>query len=364
MTKYTKIHDKYYDLTKFKHPGGDTAIWEAYGRDATTLFESYHPFINKEKMKLILKKYEIDDPGNIESGIEFDYDTEFSRELIQEVGNYFKDKSVYWSNDRKKLILILSLLKIFGLYFHFSGYYIACIIEPFFSWLFGVNTFHDACHFSLSKNKTINKIFSYLSPELSQPYDWYYQHNIGHHVHTNIKDKDPDLYHRSNIRLTKKIKYKNIYKNQILKIPLIWSFTYIGLLFIFPFELHINKLYNNCVKVYNKQSNNELILYISMKIYFILAYIIYPYTQYNFLYATGYVLISRILLSLLFMINAELTHIHEECMNIDDDWYKHQVKTAYNHSIGSKITTFFSGGLNYQIEHHLFPGVNHCHHKN
>ena len=64
------------------------------------------------------------------------------------------------------------------------------------------------------------------------------------------------------------------------------------------------------------------------------------------------------------MINTQLTHLHNSCMDNNDDWYKHQVTTACNYSIGSPFAYIFSGGLNYQIEHHLFPNVNHCHHSN
>jgi len=49
-------------------------------------------------------------------------------------------------------------------------------------------------------------------------------------------------------------------------------------------------------------------------------------------------------------------------MNHEKDWYKHQVITASNHGVGKQFNFLFSGGLNYQIEHHLFPNINHCHH--
>ena len=40
----TKINDHYYNLTDFKHPGGDIAISHAKNIDATILFNTYHPF--------------------------------------------------------------------------------------------------------------------------------------------------------------------------------------------------------------------------------------------------------------------------------------------------------------------------------
>lgn len=70
------------------------------------------------------------------------------------------------------------------------------------------------------------------------------------------------------------------------------------------------------------------------------------------------VITTRIIYSLYFMINTQLTHIHTDCMNENECWYTHQVITSANHGIGLKFHTLFSAGLNYQIEHHLFPNVN------
>ena len=46
----TKINGKYYDLTNFNHPGGKIALSLSFDRDATVLFNSYHPFISKSKI--------------------------------------------------------------------------------------------------------------------------------------------------------------------------------------------------------------------------------------------------------------------------------------------------------------------------
>jgi delta11-fatty-acid desaturase len=42
------------------------------------------------------------------------------------------------------------------------------------------------------------------------------------------------------------------------------------------------------------------------------------------------------------------------------NWYIHQVTTSNN--FGTHWPHYYTSiGLNYQIEHHLFPTVNHCH---
>ena len=56
-------------------------------------------------------------------------------------------------------------------------------------------------------------------------------------------------------------------------------------------------------------------------------------------------------------------HIHTPCITQDKDWYAHQVITATNHGMGKWFNFIFSGGLNYQIEHHLFPDLSMLHYR-
>jgi fatty acid desaturase len=103
------------------------------------------------------------------------------------------------------------------------------LLFPILSWIGLSNVFHDACHFSLSDNWKINKIFSYIGYDLSSPLLWYYQHNIGHHAYTNINNKDPDIYHGSFLaRESEYSIYKPIYKIQSYSIWLKWIISYFG----------------------------------------------------------------------------------------------------------------------------------------
>ena len=45
----------------------------------------------------------------------------------------------------------------------------------------------------------------------------------------------------------------------------------------------------------------------------------------------------------------------------DRRWYRHQVMTSQTIAPQSMLMGYLTGGLNLQIEHHLFPGINHCH---
>jgi linoleoyl-CoA desaturase len=46
---------------------------------------------------------------------------------------------------------------------------------------------------------------------------------------------------------------------------------------------------------------------------------------------------------------------------LENDWATHQLYTTANFATKSKIVSFFTGGLNFQVEHHLFPKISHVH---
>ena len=60
--------------------------------------------------------------------------------------------------------------------------------------------------------------------------------------------------------------------------------------------------------------------------------------------------------------NTEFEHIPlDETKHIDSAWAEHQLRTTANFAMSNKIISWFVGGLNYQVEHHLFPRVSHIH---
>ena len=74
---------------------------------------------------------------------------------------------------------------------------------------------------------------------------------------------------------------------------------------------------------------------------------------------------AGLILSLVF----QLAHIMDEADmplpdsngNIKNSWAIHQLKTTVNFAAKSKLVNWFTGGLNYQVEHHIFPNISHVH---
>ena len=84
---------------------------------------------------------------------------------------------------------MLALLFLATLPAVFRGELWTLLAMPLTYWVLGVNTFHDASHFALSRDWRVNSLATYLGWYFSSPLEWYHQHVIGHHVYANIPDK-------------------------------------------------------------------------------------------------------------------------------------------------------------------------------
>jgi hypothetical protein len=175
---HTKIHGRHYDLTGFDHPGGAVSISLASGRDATELFELHHQFADKAVIQSLLKKYESKEDFRIASSAVYDWAlthaAPFTGELKamarRELGQDIKADTARWI---EYLMLFSILMSQF--YCAYRGYWFALLSYPVALWVFAVNVFHDAAHFSLSRRWRLNALGANAGFMLATPYAWYHQ---------------------------------------------------------------------------------------------------------------------------------------------------------------------------------------------
>ena len=58
---------------------------------------------------------------------------------------------------------------------------------------------------------------------------------------------------------------------------------------------------------------------------------------------------------------AEFPELPPETVRLPRPWAVHQVQTTVDFARGNRLLTWYVGGLNFQIEHHLFPHICHVH---
>jgi linoleoyl-CoA desaturase len=83
----------------------------------------------------------------------------------------------------------------------------------------------------------------------------------------------------------------------------------------------------------------------------------------------GYAIMSAttgLLISIVFQLAhvVEITEFEDATeydLTIEHEWAIHQIKTTANFATNNRIVSWFLGGLNFQVEHHLFPKISHIH---
>lgn len=238
----------------------------------------------------------------------------------------------------------------------------------------GCSVMHDSNHDSYSGNKSLNKFMSKIII-LVGGYDvnWRIQHNILHHTYTNIEGLDHDLEAGILLRFSPAQKKYGFHKYQHW-----YAWFLYGLLTI---NWVVKKDFTQAVK-YDRMGllkKERLTLRQAMrqvvfsKIFYIGITIVLPIlfsgvAWYHII--LGFLMmhfIGGLALSCIF----QLAHILEECefpeptdaRKMDNSWAIHQMLNTANFAPKSKIMNWFIGGLNRQIEHHLFPYICHVHYK-
>lgn len=383
---YTRIHDEWYDLTDFKHPGGLVALTLANLRDATALYESHHLNIKRDLLDQQLEKYKIQDP-NLVSKLQHNMAKEdvhlnlfkwnlsaFQSEIREIAVSYFEEqghkrgisptRAMKATPMRWMEMIVLSILCLICTYYWIQGYWIALGLLPFLMWLSMVNHFHDASHFAISVNWEINWVVMYCSLWFASPSSWIHQHIISHHNYVNIPEHDVDLYHFSDMmRLTKTVPWKWIYKYQhTIGILIMWIFAISwGMSLVHPI-LILYGTYHGKLTVRQLKFPHK-ILHILARILVLGWFYIMPwYLGFPWWKTLCWSVYPMTIVGMIFMWFTQINHIISETADVrNDDFFIHQIITSHNVASQSYWMYLLTGGLNTQIEHHLYPSVNHCH---
>lgn len=256
--------------------------------------------------------------------------------------------------------IVLSTWMLFGLYI-LSGLGMAGI---------GMGIMHDAIHNSYSKNQKVNKYLGYtLNLIGANASIWKIQHNVLHHTFTNIEEADDDINPPFFLRFTPHTKRFSIHKFQH-----IYSWFFYGLSTVswVTAKDFVRMIKFKKMGFFGTPSfSRELFKVISWKVFsfffvLILPMIMAPQAWWVVLLAfISMHFITGLLITTIF----QLAHIvptteyplPDKDGLIQGDWASHQLFTTSNFSPKSKLFSWFIGGLNYQIEHHLLPNICHVH---
>lgn len=238
----------------------------------------------------------------------------------------------------------------------------------------GCGVHHDSNHGSYSDNKLVNKIVGDVVNVVGG-YDvtWRIQHNVLHHTYTNIAGLDEDIDAGLLLRFSPQTKRYKVHRFQHIYawflyclLTLQWV-TYKDYRLIFLYE---KKGLLKKEKLTLGKALLELSIYKVIYFTYILVLPIlfsgmpWYYVVYGFLILHA---VAGLSLSCIF----QLAHVLEdaefplppESRKMENNWAIHQLLNTANFAPRSRIMAWFIGGLNHQIEHHLFPHICHVHYK-
>ncbi|MGV6844718.1 MAG: fatty acid desaturase family protein [Lutibacter sp.] len=238
----------------------------------------------------------------------------------------------------------------------------------------GMNVMHDSNHESFSSKKWVNKIMgSSIYILAGNVYNWKVQHNVLHHTYTNIPGHDEDIDARGIIRFSKKSKWFKIHQFQQY-----YAFFLYGLLTLnWAITTDFKQMHNYLKRKlsYGKFPNpkKEWTVLIITKVLYYALWIVLPLTVLNLAWykiLLGFFVMhytAGIILSVIF----QLAHVVPKTEmpepnnqgNLEHTWAIHQLYTTANFAPKNNFISWYTGGLNHQVEHHIFPNISHIHYR-
>lgn len=232
----------------------------------------------------------------------------------------------------------------------------------------GFNVMHEGGHQSYSDVKWINTISAYSLNLLGGiTYFWKIKHNINHHTYTNIEGLDSDIDIQPFMRTNESQPWHPAHKFQ----HRYWFFLYGISYFMWIAKDDFTKYFTGNIAPNSdrKLPFQEHVIFWITKISYVLIYIVVPIYFVGLAPALIGFGIMAFATGLTIACVFQLAHLVEGASfpvpnteeKIDREWAMHQIDTTANFGINSRFLHWLLGGLNFQIEHHLFPKISHVH---
>lgn len=236
----------------------------------------------------------------------------------------------------------------------------------------GLSVMHDANHGAYTNSKRINNFIGYsLNLVGANAFNWKVQHNVLHHTYTNVHEEDEDISPRGALRLTPHSDWKRMHKYQFVYAWFLYGLMTIVWLFYKDFSRLFKYQRNGMVRAQHASAAKEWVILLGTKLFYVSYIFVLPLTLTSLLWwqiAIGILLmhyIAGFILAIIFqpahVIEGTAFPIPDETRTLENNWAVHQLMTTTNFGNKSKWFSWYVGGLNFQIEHHLFPNICHVH---
>lgn len=238
----------------------------------------------------------------------------------------------------------------------------------------GLSVMHDANHGAYSRHTWLNDAIGYSLNLLGvTSFNWKIQHNLLHHSYTNVFEEDEDISPRGALRLAPQSAWKSIHRFQYIYAWALYGLMTIVWLAHKDFSRMNKYRQNGLLKAQKANLVKEWAILLTTKVVyigymFVLPVLLTPLLWWQVLigvaimhYVTGFLL--AIIFQPAHVIEGTEYPVADDNRCLENNWAVHQLLTTTNFANKSRWLSWYVGGLNFQIEHHLFPNVCHVHYR-
>lgn len=300
----------------------------------------------------------------------------FFKDLKTRVDSYFADSGLHAAGNTKlyfkSILQVLSAATIYTVLVFFTPApwisIVLCLVLGLNLSVIGFNIMHEGGHQTFSKHAWVNNVSAYFLNVLGgNTYYWKIKHNVNHHTYTNIEGMDSDIDVKPFMRLHEGQPHHSYHRFQHIYWFFLYGISYLAWVFYEDFQKYFSgKVSANNEK--KKLATKEHLIFWFTKFMFVLMYMVIPIIMVGWLpWLIGFLIITFVC-GLAISIVFQLAHVVEgtqfhavDSGNEKQEWAIHQLSSTSNFGTSSKALYWLLGGLNFQIEHHLFPRVSHIH---
>ena len=311
------------------------------------------------------------------SAVRFPGDGDFSRALKKRANHYFETEGGT-RRDRPAMLLKSAILLTWFvmswalLVFAATTFWQAILLSMSLGFSIagiGMAVQHDANHGAYSKHSAVNTLFSLTLDIMGvSSFIWRQKHNVFHHTFTNVEGVDFDLDFGSIARLTPEQDRRPWHRFQHLYI---WGLYGLLLpkwvLFDDFVVITTRKLGSHRL---SKPSRVDLLRFAGAKLFFFGWALLVPALYHPIWQVFLFLVLASYTMGVTLGSVFQLAHCVEEAdfppvpangERMREEWSVHQMATTVDFARSNVLLSWYLGGLNFQVEHHLFPKVSHMH---
>jgi linoleoyl-CoA desaturase len=306
----------------------------------------------------------------------FAADTGFYRDLKQRVAGYFEE-----TGQSRTGGLIGKALVMLGWFF--ASYAVVLLAETSVIRIaaaaslgaaaagVGFNIFHDSNHQGFARGKARNDAIAIASCLLLGPsrFLWTQKHHVFHHRFTNLHAWDDDIETRGFLRLSPDQPHRPWHRLQLVYWPLVYAVATFEWFFMKDFKQYFTGRLNPYLDLPRLSPAQHAEFWLT-KLVYVSAFVALPVWLLGPGPALGALAVFHVVFGLILTSVFQLAHMNDQAefphfaadgRSVEEEWALHQLRTTADFAPDNRFAAWYFGGLNFQVEHHLFPGISHRH---